>query len=57
MFFVENFIYFFFRASKSDTAIRMHCGYSSPRIEKCRGGSGPAVMPEDLPTPTTELEV
>lgn len=46
-------------SSKSDSAIRMHCGY---RVEKVRGGSGPAVMHEEplvdpempLPPPAEE---
>ncbi|KAK0097546.1 hypothetical protein PV326_001186 [Microctonus aethiopoides] len=43
--------------SKSDTALRALAGFQTPRIEKTRTTSGPPILPDDLSTPTTEVEL
>ncbi|XP_043493885.1 protein furry isoform X2 [Polistes fuscatus] len=43
--------------SKSDTALRALAGFQTPRAEKTRTASGPPVLPDDLSTPTTEVEL
>ncbi|XP_044597140.1 protein furry isoform X1 [Cotesia glomerata] len=43
--------------SKSDTALRALAGFQTPRVEKTRTTSGPPILPDDLSTPTTEVEL
>ncbi|XP_034942121.1 protein furry isoform X2 [Chelonus insularis] len=43
--------------SKSDTALRALAGFQTPRTEKTRTTSGPPILPDDLSTPTTEVEL
>lgn len=46
-----------FRNAKSDSAIRMHSGFISPRTEKSRSTSAVVMLSEDPSTPTTDIEV
>ncbi|XP_063986587.1 protein furry isoform X3 [Diachasmimorpha longicaudata] len=43
--------------SKSDTALRALAGFQTSKPEKARTTSGPPVLPDDLSTPTTEVEL